>query len=266
MFDELPRQRKKNETVLAKKMAADHKRCSWYSRRLVQQVHHHHQAHLSHPPAMPSLRRSVSSPIVRSSPYPTALSSSSAGLRNGGHGRRRASGSETSSRRVLGDLDWWRVAEGQHDSEEDSTTPVDEQPSPPSVIFHEAAVEESFVSPQWTPPTADIALPMPPTLLFSSLSITPTTPPRRRREASGSSSSSLASTPEVPSTPVDFDFQFTTNLEQALRPSLARCSPPRRSKTLNDIPQINFNPENIFGGYADFSISPFSSNYPDLFN
>ncbi|KAI0273591.1 hypothetical protein BC834DRAFT_966095 [Gloeopeniophorella convolvens] len=58
---------------------------------------------------MPSLRRTLSSPSVRASPYPSSLGM----LHNRPHGRRRSSGSDVSSRRVLADVDWWRVADGQ---------------------------------------------------------------------------------------------------------------------------------------------------------
>jgi hypothetical protein len=68
---------------------------------------------------MPSLRRTISSPSVRSSPYPSLSNAvnSAAGTRGNGH--RRSSGSETSSRRVLADIEWWRVADGQRDSDAD---------------------------------------------------------------------------------------------------------------------------------------------------
>ena len=56
---------------------------------------------------MPSLRRTFSSPSVRSSPY----SNSAAVAR--GNGRRRSSGSETTNRRVLADIEWWKVTDGQ---------------------------------------------------------------------------------------------------------------------------------------------------------
>lgn len=76
------------------------------------------------PFAMPSLRRRFSSPSVRSSPYPTFLSSSDnvGSGRLSGHGNRRSSGSETSGRRVLADLEWWRVVDGQRDSDADQDT------------------------------------------------------------------------------------------------------------------------------------------------
>lgn len=67
---------------------------------------------------MPSLRRSFSSSSVRSSPYPSSLSNTSANnnrARVAGHGFRRSSDSETSERRVLADIEWWRVSDGQRD-------------------------------------------------------------------------------------------------------------------------------------------------------
>ncbi|KAH7889633.1 hypothetical protein F5I97DRAFT_1924165 [Phlebopus sp. FC_14] len=59
---------------------------------------------------MPSLRRSFSSPAVRSSPYPTSTSNRA---RASGQHPRRSSGSSTSERRVLADIEWWRVSDGQ---------------------------------------------------------------------------------------------------------------------------------------------------------
>lgn len=67
---------------------------------------------------MPSLRRSFSSPSVRSSPYPSSLSSPNpSGIRARAtpiHPR-RSSGSATAERRVLADIEWWRVYDGQCD-------------------------------------------------------------------------------------------------------------------------------------------------------
>jgi hypothetical protein len=60
---------------------------------------------------MPSLRRTSSSPAVRSNPYSSSLSSLAARARE----NRRSAASETSPRRVLADIDWWRVSEGQSD-------------------------------------------------------------------------------------------------------------------------------------------------------
>jgi len=70
---------------------------------------------------MPSLRRTLSTSSVRSSPYPTSL-----GVAQGrGHGPRRSSDSETSSRRVLADIDWWRVIDGQRSPDADAGTQDD---------------------------------------------------------------------------------------------------------------------------------------------
>ena len=62
---------------------------------------------------MPSLRRTASSPAVRSSPY------SNGAVAARGNGHRRSSGSETTSRRVLADIEWWRVSDGQCDPSAD---------------------------------------------------------------------------------------------------------------------------------------------------
>lgn len=87
----------------------------------------------------PSLRRTFSSPSVRSSPYPGLSSgllgspSGTAGTRHQGHGHRRSLGSETGSRRVLADIEWWRVADGQHGGdagvESEERSPDDDQGS-----------------------------------------------------------------------------------------------------------------------------------------
>jgi hypothetical protein len=62
---------------------------------------------------MPSLRRAFSSPSVRVSPYPALPSSRSHRAHPNGH--RRSSGSDVSDRKVLADIDWWRVADGQRE-------------------------------------------------------------------------------------------------------------------------------------------------------
>lgn len=78
---------------------------------------------------MPSLRRTTSSPTVRSSPYSSALNGVQAAR---GHGHRRSSGSDTVGRRVLADIEWWRVTDGQCDPSagdqglEDHTTDDDQ--------------------------------------------------------------------------------------------------------------------------------------------
>jgi hypothetical protein len=62
---------------------------------------------------MPSLRRALSTPSVRASPYPSLLTSRS--QRSHPHGHRRSSGSDLTARKVLADIDWWRVADGQRE-------------------------------------------------------------------------------------------------------------------------------------------------------
>lgn len=107
--------------------------------------------------SMPSLRRTMSSPsvrsspAVRSSPYPTSLSSAAA---NGGpatrpgHGHRRSSGSDTATRRVLADIEWWRVTEGQRDPEAEQDDHDHEQTlqSPAENLLD---LWEGLVSPVW---------------------------------------------------------------------------------------------------------------------
>ncbi len=76
---------------------------------------------------MPSLRRAFSSPSVRVSPYPALPSSRS--HRAHPHGHRRSSGSDLSDRKVLADIDWWRVADGQGErgGEEDEEEAAEER-------------------------------------------------------------------------------------------------------------------------------------------
>ena len=108
---------------------------------------------------MPSLRRSASSPAVRPAPY---YSSSLAVARGNGH--RRSSGSETSSRRVLADIEWWRVTEGQCDPS--AGQPNDDQVRgvPGVDVLDVAAAAASIVIVDvdaTTPASAPTALPWP---------------------------------------------------------------------------------------------------------
>lgn len=64
---------------------------------------------------MPSLRRSFSSPSVRSSPYPSSSSPSTIRTRPAPHPHPRRSAGATGERRVLADIEWWRVHDGQCD-------------------------------------------------------------------------------------------------------------------------------------------------------
>jgi len=184
---------------------------------------------------MPSLRRTASSPAVRSSPY------SSGAVAARGHGHRRSSGSETTSRRVLADIEWWRVSDGQCDPNADQEQEdrnlgnqdmvsldvsvgasihirtldagVDHQsplPLPwlsgPTGVTSEVCIFRRYcqfllIRPVPICQTTDYALP---TEQFSGLSITPHTPTRRyHTPESSSSSSSLESTPEAAAAPIE---------------------------------------------------------------
>jgi len=130
------------------------------------------------------------------------------------HGNRRSSGSETSNRRVLADLEWWRVVDGQHDTEAEQGTVEREQdqgqdgeaPSGNSQsLVEDAGVERPSTPLAWTfENSADLdGLP---TSQFAALSIAPRTPPRLARRHTHSlewSSSSLESTPEAIERPIE---------------------------------------------------------------
>ena len=75
---------------------------------------------------MPSLRRALSTPSVRVSPYLVLPSSRS--HRPHPHGHRRSSGSDVSDRKVLADIDWWRVADGQRERGSEEERDVGEDP------------------------------------------------------------------------------------------------------------------------------------------
>ena len=66
---------------------------------------------------MPPLRRTLSSPSVRSSSssYPAYPTSSTLATRTAPRSPRRSSGSDIINRRVLADLDWWCVEQGQRE-------------------------------------------------------------------------------------------------------------------------------------------------------
>ncbi|KAG2158466.1 uncharacterized protein EDB93DRAFT_1246311 [Suillus bovinus] len=144
---------------------------------------------------MPSLRRSFSSLSVRSNPYPTSLSNgsvNSARTRVAGHGSRRSSDSEVTERRVLADIEWWRVSDGQRDLDaaQDQAEPDQElqgQHTPP-LMLHDL-------------PPIDFAQSMPMSQ-FAVLSMAPHSP-TGRRHGRDSSVSSLESTPEIPEAPLE---------------------------------------------------------------
>ncbi|KAA1471214.1 hypothetical protein DENSPDRAFT_850084 [Dentipellis sp. KUC8613] len=158
---------------------------------------------------MPSLRRTLSSPSVRSSPYHSAVSGR-------GHGPRRTSGSAISTRRVLADIDWWRVTDGQLlDADADVNEEAEEmrraqdQPALAEVDdgadVREAGVERPS-TPLFTGSTRVEESPQAMFSLFPALAITPRTP--IRRTVSESSTFSLESSPdsEGPFTPSEASF------------------------------------------------------------
>ncbi|KAI0306612.1 hypothetical protein B0F90DRAFT_779098 [Multifurca ochricompacta] len=162
---------------------------------------------------MPSLRRAISTPSVRISPYPSPPGSHS--YRPHPYGYRRSSGPDVSTRKVLADIDWWRVADGQREQgneEEDEERDVGEDdvlaslsfgiPQPPVTADHSEGVSVEFAHSS-TPvePESSLSGQILQNLPQSHLSHTPT-----RRTTSESSALSLESTPEVPevlSTPLE---------------------------------------------------------------
>ncbi|KAG5726165.1 hypothetical protein E4T56_gene2052, partial [Termitomyces sp. T112] len=160
---------------------------------------------------MPSLRRSISSPAVRSSPYPALSSAVSGGLGARSSGRRRSTGSETSTRRVLADIEWWKVVDGQRDADADQESDEpnrDQAPDSPSglgsaleellntsVLFGAGiGAEHTLMIPLAVSSyESSQALPI---NEFAALSISPQTPTRRGHTRT-SSASSLDSTPEA---------------------------------------------------------------------
>ncbi|KAK0210956.1 hypothetical protein DFS33DRAFT_1378930 [Desarmillaria ectypa] len=241
---------------------------------------------------MPSLRRTFSSPAVRSSPYPSASEHAGSSNRGHGGGHRRSSGSETIGRRVLADIEWWRVVDGQRDldaEQESEDANRDQEPDQVPDSVRNAAgdplmgaeppryteVERSYISSSWSS-----------TLLGSSevssifsdlapLSVAPETP--RRRRGQESSSSSLESTPELPETSVEglrLDLEYldlgahdadlppypmSRRARNAVLPSYLTV----RSHSFADFLSLH---SDSAGQYADFAVSPLSSHSPNFFN
>ncbi|EJF66089.1 hypothetical protein DICSQDRAFT_177462 [Dichomitus squalens LYAD-421 SS1] len=192
---------------------------------------------------MPSLRRTLSSPSVRSSPYRNPSSSALGHATRAGNPQpRRSSGSDTSNRRVLADIDWWVVQDGQREfvapsgQDEDANEVVaaeNEQVRPlggATVVTSEDIVEappaaaadvaiatgghenEILSSPLWDVSTdssfgfstPEVMSPLP---HFASLSVAPRAPLRRHASESSQSSldSSFESAPGSPFLPTYMD-------------------------------------------------------------
>lgn len=238
---------------------------------------------------MPSLRRTVSSPSVRSSPYPSLSSGNGGAVRTGGNGHRRSSGSDIASRRVLADIEWWRVTVGQQDldaeQELEDNNPNQEQVRP--------AAEARSVGGQ--PERANTGLASSNILQFSSLSpdgflispteeygvleIPPQTPPHRHSRHS--SSSSLESTPEVTEGPVEFlrlgmeymDLGMPSSVDLSPLPNWTTAATGNEDipASPSPRPRLVTEPFSIFDldpfqEYADFTVSPLSSHAPMMFN
>ncbi|KIM48733.1 hypothetical protein M413DRAFT_59046 [Hebeloma cylindrosporum] len=226
---------------------------------------------------MPSLRRTASSPAVRSSPY------SNGGVVARGNGHRRSSGSETTSRRVLADIEWWRVSDGQCDPSADQEQEDRNQgaqdlvPLDVSMGIHiqtvDAGVErQSPLSLPWisgSTGTTDYTLP---TEQFSGLSITPHTP-TRRHHALESSSSSLESTPEAAAAPLEGFALGMSDMD--MEASFLPLPSQRHSSRFGSLSPMLLRPfaagdylslkDDHEPQYADFAVSPLSSA-PDFLN
>ncbi|KAJ7174002.1 hypothetical protein C8R43DRAFT_633815 [Mycena crocata] len=215
------------------------------------------------------LRRSMSMYSVRTSPYPV-LSPAAAGSRIHGSGHRRSTGSETSNRRVLADIEWWRVADGQRDvvpeqelGENDPDLGQADDLSPdqvplPGGVDGEPGAERPSTPAQWSPRLP--GSPEMPVAEMAALSIAPATPTRHALE---SSSSSLESTPEAPGVQAEHPYldlgvmSFRLqDIDVPLRRTRSGTSPPLlaiRSHSFADFASHERQ-------YADFAMSPLSSH------
>ncbi|PFH51740.1 hypothetical protein AMATHDRAFT_46907 [Amanita thiersii Skay4041] len=234
---------------------------------------------------MPSLRRTFSSPTVRSSPYPSyGLSSSLSAARaqsSHAHGYRRSSGSETTNRRVLADIEWWRVADGQlvdlgsdvgrrtlevlTPRDQERRTGHEQQGSAPTASAEPEYDYTPWLSSPLFTATED-ASPLP-TDQFAALSISPHTPTPELDSAS----SSLLSSPESALSPLE-DLSLDIPVRKVTSPSRRRkrvvTAPvfPSKKQLIDDFLFCDVNGYQPFGPYADFSISPLSSHSPMLLN
>ncbi|KAK7467330.1 hypothetical protein VKT23_004387 [Stygiomarasmius scandens] len=228
---------------------------------------------------MPSLRRTVSSPLgLRSSPYSTGLNA-----RAHGHGHRRSSGSEIVTRRVLADIEWWRVADGQRDLEaeheledaqNDREHPREELVtgvgfSSPS---ESEGVEQSFV-PGWSSILASMSEDIPLHHLSGSSAV-PRTPPRRGHSLE-SSTSSVESSPQAPTEgPIEgirLGMEYLDLIsDDFLPPSRVLRNTHNENPHSLDASQrqslVDILPGPPTADYADYIVSPLSSHSPHFCN
>jgi hypothetical protein len=199
---------------------------------------------------------------------------------------------QVSGRRVLADLEWWSVVDGQLNSDasltgrrlyaDENVVPQD-RPSTPAV--DQSSSEVLGLSPA----------------RFAAMSLGPRTPPRITRHASDSSVRSLESTPEVDELPLlelhrcyddeeedaeedDFIVDLFLVSPETSTVSTAKRSPsqtPRRRALgrsySSSYPYPATSPTNRKRAagpkswfprddYADFTVSPLSSHAPDLYD
>lgn len=209
---------------------------------------------------MPSLRRFPSSPTVRHAPY----SSASARVRR----CRRSAPSETSGRRVLADIAWWTVTDGQRgpNAADTDSVPFDENSIGGGSPIH-AGVQHplSLVQLPWVSAASEEAPETAlPTARFAALAIIPGI--SHRRDSSVDSGSGLSDNlfEDVPSR-LDMGF-FDSPLSPLpqLRRSPSRTLVPALARSLTLVDTYALRVE-LPSHYADFSISPLSST-PDFLN
>lgn len=125
---------------------------------------------------MPSLRRTVSSPMVRASPYPSLSAGApapGAGMTAATRIRRACSGSEPNSARrsrtVLADIEWWRVLDGQHaedsengvngvDADQDQDQDQDRQIDTDAAASGPTSTFDAMHASEWDATDMDVAL------------------------------------------------------------------------------------------------------------
>ncbi|KAJ7219429.1 hypothetical protein GGX14DRAFT_592135 [Mycena pura] len=227
---------------------------------------------------MPSLRRTLSSPSVRTAPYPAAMLSGSppsTASRSSAH--RRSTDSETSFRRVLADIEWWRVADGQRDlvpeqeQEEPDRDPdqeVEDDLLPDQVAAvpapHGARGDRGVEHPLMLAHLSLLELGSPemPIAEMAALSIAPVTP---RRHALESSTSSLESTPGASHVQAEHPFLDWDALNVGLHHTEVPAPVLRRARS--DTSPILLSQRSFAAAftsyerqYADFGISPLSSS------
>lgn len=221
-------------------------------------------------------------------PYPSLSNALNAAQGNRGNGHRRSSGSEISSRRVLADIEWWRVADGQRVIDADQESDDRNRDLNPDSPTGQSLLADDLLGGTVGPLTADEGVErfstppleefshIPPANEFAALSIAPHTPPRRRH-ARESSSSSLESTPEAAALSfdglrlsfLDTDLGFpgaTLPIDPVRRHGCTGVTSPLftvRAHSFSDFMSFRDDEANHL---ADFSISPLSSPAPLLFN